>query len=286
MKYYKYHALGNDYFVIDPRETSLTLSKESIKLLCDRNYGIGSDGILWGPVQKENGDFELRIFNPDGSEAEKSGNGLRIFVRYLFDRGLIRHERFIIQTRGGRVSAIVYSKDKIEIDMGKPDFSIQGIPVSASNKSGEFVEQEIDTPWGAIRATAVSMGNPHCVITSENPTRELAEKIGPWLEMHYLFPNRTNVQFMQKVDDQKIRIEIWERGAGYTLASGSSSCAAASVAHKLGYVGRDVLVEMPGGVLQINILEDGMVRMTGPVTAVSTGELSEDTLSLLSGLPG
>lgn len=278
MNLYKYHALGNDYIVIDPRESEVLLTPGNIRAICHRHTGFGSDGILYGPF-RDDGELALRIFNPDGSEAEKSGNGLRIFTRYLFDKGDIGSDRVKILTHGGEVSVQVYAPNDIEVEMGIPEFVPEKIPVRSNRNS--FLEQKIETDEGNFSASCVSMGNPHCVIFTDDPTPEIAKKIGPLVETHDLFPNRTNVQFAQVVDDSHIRLEIWERGAGYTMASGSSSCAAVAVAHKLGKVSNSVNVQMPGGELKIQIMETGLAVMRGAVSKVGVFQSDEEFEQLL-----
>lgn len=266
----KYHALGNDYLVIDPRHVqgaaddgSIPFTKRQIQLICDRHRGIGSDGILWGPFKK-NGSIALRIFNPDGSEAEKSGNGVRIFSRYLRDAGYTKGS-FDLATLGGTVRVDYLGEDRnslIRVAMGKAQFDSKRKPGDTMRVGGK-----------SLKTTVVSMGNPHCVIRVTKPTEQMCRKLGPLVERHRWFPRRTNVQFVQVLSRKRIRIEIWERGAGYTTASGSSSCAAVAAALWHGWVDREVEVQMPGGVLKIRVDESGMVWMTGPVTAVATGKL-------------
>jgi len=271
--FYKYHGLGNDYIVIDPKSFPEELTKERIQLICDRNYGIGSDGILYGPLFNNN-DISLQIFNPDGSEAEKSGNGIRIFARYLKDNGYVLETTTDLYTKGGKVS-VTYLNDigsMIKINMGKPNFNAKQIPVNIDQDSALLVKLNLYSQ--EISISCVSMGNPHCVVFVEDLTSETALKIGPLLETHALFPNRTNVQFVTLVDKHTIKIEIWERGAGYTLASGSSSCAAAAVAMKLGYVNSPVTVNMPGGSLTIEQNETDELFMTGPVESIGYGILN------------
>ncbi len=289
LRFAKYHALGNDYIVVDPNDTPMgvkPLTKREIQLICDRNRGVGSDGILWGPTKVE-GRFGLVILNPDGSEAEKSGNGVRIFARYLSDAGYVSNERpFEIHTEGGVVSVEFLGgpgqpgsdDDLIRVGMGAAQFSAKKIPVRS--RKAEVVSEPLKVGGRAFRATCVSMGNPHCVIRLPKVTEELCRKFGPLIETHRWFPKRTNVQFMRVISRKAVELQIWERGAGYTLASGSSSCAAVSAAFRQGWVDRDVEVRMPGGKLSISIggdgeREAGMVWMTGPVTAVATGEMAE-----------
>lgn len=262
MYFYKYHALGNDYLVIEPQKDVKSLTKKVIQIICHRNYGIGSDGILFGPFPSKKADFKLRIFNPDGNEAEKSGNGTRIFSRHLWERKLVG-KKFSLETVGGIVLvAILNPRKKIQIDMGKVTFAKLNKPIKIKNKSFMF--------------TAASIGNPHCVIVVGKTTPELAKTYGPFIETHKFFPKKTNVQFMQIINRRSIKIEIWERGAGYTLASGSSSSAAAAVARKLDLVDQDIIVHMPGGNLSIQVNDDFSVRMTGPVTKIAEGVISKE----------
>jgi len=278
MKFLKYHGLGNDYIVLDPAEVGDDLSRDRIRLICHRNYGPGSDGILLGPLPAEGGRRAVRIFNPDGSEAEKSGNGLRIFCRYLHDRGLVGAEPFEVDTLGGRVRCRVErSGDAVTVQMGCVSFNSADIPVQGPPR--EVLQEEIKAAGRIFTFSAATVGNPHCVITGEKPTRDLACTFGPSIETDPRFPKRTNVQFMEVLARDCIRIEIWERGAGYTLASGSSSSAAAAVARKLGLCDDRIAVCMPGGVLDIVIADDYSVTMSGPVTKVCHGLIADEAFS-------
>jgi diaminopimelate epimerase len=277
--FFKYTALGNDYIVIDPVNCPIALSPEAIRLICDRNHGIGSDGILHGPFI-EQGRTTLRIFNPDGSEAEKSGNGVRIFSRFLFERGYNRSKEFSFETKGGPVGIEILDDpgQSIRVNMGAFSFRSDRIPVNGPSR--EVVNEELFLGGISLRITCVTVGNPHCVIPFLNATKETALSLGPRIEHHPLFPNRTNVQLLSVIDRGAIRIEIWERGAGYTLASGSSSCAAACAARRLGLVDDEVDVHMPGGVLRIAI-KGNEVFMTGPVASVCEGFFTEEFLGKL-----
>ncbi len=275
MLFSKYHALGNDYLVIDPRNQQLALTGNKIQRICDRHYGVGSDGILLGPLPSDKAEFSLRIYNPDGSEAEKSGNGLRIFCRYLWDKKLVNVKPFSVETKGGIVRAEVLDEGKrIRVEMGKVSFRSQDIPVAGSPR--EVLREPITVGSSTFQFCGATIGNPHCVVPLDDISAELVRQYGPLLENHPLFPNRTNVQFLKVLDRGNIRIEIWERGAGYTLASGSSSCAAAAVARKLGMCDREIIVHMPGGRIEIAIEDDFSAVMTGPVTAVAEGRISEE----------
>ncbi len=278
MEFLKYHALGNDYLVLSPESCPQMPDTPGIQKICHRNFGLGSDGILYGPLPTPNADFGLRIYNPDGSEAEKSGNGLRIFARALFDQGLVHEAPFKVETPGGIVECVVRENgQRITVEMGKVSFDSEKIPVAGPKR--EMVEQIIEIDGTPHRFFAATIGNPHCVLPMDEISAELAQRLGPKIETHALFPNRTNVQFLKVLDRNNIQIEIWERGAGYTLASGSSSSAAAAVAYKMGAVGGDITVHMPGGLLQIHITEDFSVTMTGPTTAVGIFEMNDEVLS-------
>ena len=271
----KYHALGNDYIVINPKDLPAPLTTDQVRLICHRNYGVGSDGILLGPLPSKQAPFGLRIYNPDGSEAEKSGNGLRIFSRYLWDKKLVGKEEFAIETAGGVVKATVLKKGGIvKVEMGKVSFWSDVIPVVGPRR--EVINEAIHLRGQKFSFCAATVGNPHCVLPLAKISADLARQIGPLLETHARFPNRTNVQLMKVLDRANIQIEIWERGAGYTLASGSSSSAAAAVAHKLGLCDRSITVHMPGGQIQIEIGDDFAIEMTGPVTKVAEGVMHRE----------
>lgn len=275
MKYLKYHAIGNDYIVINPKDVPTVLTPEKIEKICHRNFGIGSDGILFGPLKSEKGEFLLRIFNPDGSEAEKSGNGLRIFSRYLWDMQLVQQELFTIETLGGLVKSVVLDNGKtVSVEMGKVSFWSDEIPVTGERR--EVISENITVDNKTFTFCAATIGNPHCVIPLPEITPELAKQYGSLIEIHKYFPNRTNVQFMKVLDRKNIQLEIWERGAGYTLASGSSSSAAAAVAHRLNLCDSSITVHMPGGIILIEIAQDFSIQMTGSVTKVAEGIISEE----------
>ncbi|MFP6844139.1 MAG: diaminopimelate epimerase [Thalassolituus sp.] len=276
MKFSKYHALGNDYIVIDPKDLNENLSDAHIKAICDRHFGIGSDGILFGPEKSDNCDFALRIFNPDSSEAEKSGNGLRIFSRYLWDQSLVAHNEFTIETKGGIVNSIVGDKGlSVSVGMGNVRFTHESIgepeprPETINVKGHEFTYY------------LANVGNPHCVIFLDDVNPSLAKEFGNIIENDPRFTNRTNVQFVKVIDNESIQIEIWERGAGYTYASGSSSTAAASVAHALGLCDSNINVQMPGGIINIKLNDQFFATMTGPVRKICDGDVCSEALNSL-----
>jgi len=232
-----------------------------VRRLCDRHFGVGADGVLVPGPSAAGADFALAIWNPDGSEAEKSGNGLRIFARWLFDRGRVDAEPFTVATRGGRVRCRVAGGGApIQVEMGRARF--------------ESVGERIELPGGAVEATILSLGNPHCVVRCDAISPDLARRLGPPLERHPRFPARTNVQLVRVLARDRLALEIWERGAGYTLASGSSACAAAAAAVRWGDCDGDVRVEMPGGALAVLVGPDFDVVQSGPAEPVFAGELA------------
>ncbi len=279
MRFAKYHALGNDYLVIDPADVpdGKVPSVARIARICHRNFGVGSDGILWGPLPSTKAAAGLRIFNPDGSEAEKSGNGLRIFSRFLRDRGFVKTPEFKVETPGGVVDVRIGEGSLIAVDMGRVTFASREIPVAGPPREG--INEKLTVQDRTFTFCAAAIGNPHCVIPIPEISAALALRYGHDIETHPAFPNRTNVQFMQVLDRANIRIEIWERGAGHTLASGSSSSASAAVARRLGLVDDHVTVHMPGGEIRIDISAGFAIRMTGPVTRVADGTIDPEMLA-------
>jgi diaminopimelate epimerase len=278
LRFYKYHGLGNDYIILEQEAVSADeLSPSYIRLICHRNFGVGSDGILYGPLKSSEADFAIRIFNPDGSEAEKSGNGLRIFSRFLWDKGLVKEDAFTVETIGGIVrSQILNNGELVTVDMGTVSFDSRVIPVEGPQR--EVLKETILIDGQDIEFCAATIGNPHCVIQRDHISADEAMAIGPLLETDSLFPNKTNVQFMKVLDRSNIAIEIWERGAGYTLASGSSACASAAVARKMGLCDGNIAVRMPGGTIQTVVTDKFQVTMTGPVVFIAEGRLAPEML--------
>ena len=278
MNYSKYHALGNDYLVLNPKDGTLP-EHDAIVRICHRNFGLGSDGILYGPLESEKADFGLRIMNPDGSEAEKSGNGLRIFARYLYDIGAVKNDRFTVDTLGGLVTCQISEGAKsITVDMGKVQFAMTHIPVDGPEQADHNIGNPLTFNGKTQTVYIADIGNPHCVVVQEEISAKQAHEDGAAIERHEAFPNRTNVQFLKVLDRNNVQIEIWERGAGYTLASGSSSSASAAVAHRIGLVDDDITVHMPGGKIAIHIGDDYAVRMAGPATRVASMVFDEEAL--------
>jgi diaminopimelate epimerase len=260
---YKYEALGNDYLVLDlpgPLDELVAVLPE----ICDRHRGLGSDGLLAFDPKA----MSVRIFNPDRSEAQKSGNGLRIVAAHaVLEHGAT--DRFELKTMDRPNAVVVKSRGRAqvvtELDIGRPSFRAADLP---ADFEGEPEQVVIDTPAGPVTAVLVSVGNPHCVVFGQPVTRERCLELGPYLERHPAFPERTNVQLCEVVDRARVRAEIWERGAGYTLASGTSASAVAAACMRRGLVDDVVAVDMPGGSLALRRKENGNLFQTGPARRV------------------
>jgi diaminopimelate epimerase len=276
----KMHGLGNEYIVLDSTNIEFQLTKQAIMRLCNIHFGIGSDGIVM-MVPSTKADFGFRVYNPDGSEAEKSGNGLRILCKYLYDYGYAKSRQFSVETMTDIVYADIVEEENgkaklITVDMGKAIFSSRDIPVDSDLP--EFIGQKIMAGDREFEVNCVSVGNPHCVVIKQELDETEIRTYGPLLENHPLFPNRINVQFARVLSDHDAQILIWERGAGFTLASGSSSCAASSVLVKRGLIKGDLTMHMQGGTLKIQIDKNWNIRMTGAVREIARGVLSTELL--------
>lgn len=274
MDFTKYHALGNDYLVLDSRYYPELPETADMATICNRHYALGADGILYGPLPSKIANFKLRIFNSDGTEAEKSGNGLRIFARYLWNQDLVNERPFTVETLGGIVTCKIHDYDeRISVNMGQATFYNKQQPTDKPEL------ESIEVNGKVYQFYSVSVGNPHCIIPVNVVSADLMREIGPVIENHPFFPKRTNVQLLQVFDKSNIKLEIWERGSGYTLASGSCSSAAAALAHKIGLCHALVNVHMPGGQLHVELDEDNSIQITGPVTRIGYFELHPEVLS-------
>jgi diaminopimelate epimerase len=263
------HGVGNDYLVVDGETFGIELTPARIVALCDRHTGVGSDGILERVPAPEGFGAAVRIYNPDGSEAEKSGNGTRIFAKFCFDHGYAPATAPLrMHTLGGPVSAELVARERdrtvLRMSMGKVTF--------------DWAEEALTVGDRTFRTTSLSVGNPHCVIFDAPFDEPSAKKYGPLIENHPKFPNRTNVQFIQPIDRGTVRALIWERGAGWTLASGTSSCAVAAACVRAGLTDRHVRVVMPGGTLEVTVGDDWQLTQLGFAQEVCSGKLSTDLL--------
>jgi len=271
----KSHGLGNDYLVVEPERlpAGVALTPGAVRLICDRHRGVGSDGILELLPPMGQGDrFGVRIWNPDGSVAEKSGNGIRIFAKYLYEHGHTTATAFTVATPGGDAT--------VALELAEGGGRVGAVTVDMGIAS--FDPRETLTVEGQeLAVTILSVGNPHCVVIVPDLEAVPFARLGSAIERHPAFPERTNVQFAQPVSDRVVRALIWERGAGETQASGSSSCAVAAACHRRGLVGREVTVAMPGGDLTVRIGEDGRLWLHGPVEEVCQGTFSAELVARL-----
>ena len=274
----RYHGLGNDYLVFDPNHNELELDQANVKMICDRNEGLGADGVLEGPILKEDG-MHVKVWNPDGSESETSGNGVRIFAKYLMDHEYVKEQKFSIQTLSGpiEVECLNNRATEFRVKMGKASFISREIPVTGEVR--EVINESFTFHNKEYKATCLTVGNPHCIIFMNQVTPELAKELGPYVENADEFPEKMNLQICRKIDTGNLDIEIWERGSGYTKASGTGSCAAAVAAHRLGLVENRVNVNQPGGMIQIDIKDDDTIYMTGSVGYVADMSVAESFFS-------
>jgi len=273
----KVHGLGNDFLIVDATKFDVPETPEFAKKVCDRNFGVGADGVLYYKPSTK-GDFYMRILNSDGSEAEMCGNGIRCMARWAFESGRAKTTEMKVETLGGmRICRLNLNKDgsvaDVTVDMGAPKLARSNLPMTgAGTYLGQMFEIE---PGKTVPASAVSMGNPHFILFTEASV-ERAKAIGPRLERHEWFPRRTNVEFAEPVSGREINLVVWERGAGLTLACGTGACATVVAAALGSYVefDREVKVNLPGGSLHITVPKDlSRVWMRGPATFVYAGQL-------------
>ncbi len=276
------HGLGNDYLVVDGERFGVELTPARIVAICDRHTGVGSDGILERVPAPAGFDAAVRIYNPDGSEAEKSGNGTRIFAKFCMDHGYAPADQPLrMHTLGGPVSATLVTRERdrsvLNMSMGRVSFHCADLPMDGRGDD-EWVQKPLDLGERAFVATCLSVGNPHAVLFDAPFDEASARKWGPLVENHAQFPRRTNVQLIQPIDRSTVRALIWERGAGFTQASGTSSCAVAAACVRAGLTDRRVQVVMPGGTLEVVVGEDWQLEQVGFAQEVAVGRLSADLL--------
>lgn len=268
----KMHGLGNDFVVIDATSQPIELTMEQIRFLADRRLGVGCDQVLLveRPRQPEV-DFTYRIFNADGGEVEQCGNGARCFARYVRDQGLTRKDHIPVATAAGVITLHIEADGQITVDMGMPIFEPADIPFAADAQA-EVYALEVEATQ--VEVSVISMGNPHAVMRVEQVDKAPIASLGPRIESHARFPRRVNVGFMQVVDRQHIRLRVYERGVGETLACGSGACAAVVVGRQRGWLDDKVTVSLSGGDLKIQWSGEGQpVLMTGPAVSVFEGRI-------------
>ncbi len=270
----KMHGIGNDFVMLDLRAMKLPQLKRKASFLLDRRFGIGGDQIITIEPSKK-ADYKMRIFNADGTEVEMCGNGIRCFAKFLWDRKekIIRKTgQLSVETLAGIIRPRMISDDKVQVDMGEPILDGKSVPTSFT---GEAVNKAVKIDGKNYRITAVSMGNPHAIIFTDNVDGVPLEVVGPTIERDTkLFPNKINVEFVEVVSKSKVKARVWERGSGITLACGTGACAVAVASALNGKTGRNVAVQLPGGRLDIEWTKDNRVLMTGPAAESFAGTIT------------
>lgn len=282
IEFTKYHGLGNDFILIDNRHlTNLLLSPEIARQMCDRHFGVGADGVIFALPGKGDSDYTMRIFNSDGSEPEMCGNGIRCLARFIADLEGIDTigTSYRISTLAGVITPRLEAKEQVTVDMGMPFLKASEIPTTLGNPNDKVINQSLDVAAKSWLVTCVSMGNPHCITFVEDVEALNLEVIGPEFEHHPVFPQGTNVEFIEVVSPNYLKMRVWERGAGITLACGTGACASVVAAVLTGKSDRNCTVELPGGCLNIHWREeDGRIYMTGPAKRVFQGKYNEETV--------
>jgi len=273
MSFWKMHGLGNDYIVIDNRDEKIDSchAVRLAKLLCERRFSVGADGLLLVSCSKV-ADAKMRIFNADGSEAEMCGNGIRCFAKYCYENGIVNKNEFAIETLSGlkHVWLMVKRNDvkTVKVDMGAPNWERSSLPMVGS---GTCINENLEVNGEVFRVTCLSMGNPHCIIFVDKVDDFPVDQIGPKIENDKAFPKKTNVDFVQVLNNNQLKLRVWERGCGETLACGTGACAAAAAANKLGKVQDKVTVHVLGGDLEVEVAE--RLYLSGAAEKVFEGRL-------------
>ena len=278
MKFWKMHGLGNDYVVIDNREEKIgdAEAAELAVKLCNRRFSVGADGVLY--VSKSAVvDTKMRIFNADGSEAEMCGNGIRCFAKYCYENNIARKSEIVVETLAGNKRTWLTVEggvvQSVMVDMGVPELERSRIPMRGE---GTFVNETLQVDGDAYKATCLSVGNPHCVIFVNLVDDFPVERVGSKLENHPFFPKRTNVEFAQVLDENEVKVRVWERGCGETLACGTGACATVAAGKLLGKLGEKVAVHLLGGDLQIKYVD--RLLMNGAAEKVFEGTLFKEKM--------
>jgi len=277
MEFFKYHSLGNDFILLDALEAPLRLSPADIQMLCHRHLGIGGDGII---VIEPSDKAVCRMinYNPDASQADVSGNGLRCLAKHLFDTGIHAEKEMLVDTPSGVKKLSIHTTlgkvSAVEVYMGSPDFRRSSIPMQGEGE--EAIDVPIEAAGKTVNATCLSVGNPHCVLFVDNLEDAVVRELGPAIENHSLFPLRVNVEFARVIDVSEMRLRSWERGAGETMASATGAAAAVAAALRTRRCKRKIHVQLPGGLMEVEITTDGDIITRGPARRVFRGELDED----------
>ncbi|MGZ4142153.1 MAG: diaminopimelate epimerase [Actinomycetota bacterium] len=282
MRFVKAHGAGNDFVLIEDLDDALRPNPAFVAAVCDRHFGVGADGLI-RIVRAQSADFFMDYYNADGDVAEMCGNGIRTLAKYVADRGIWTGDEMTIDTRDG-VKRLWLERDpdgtvvRVRVDMGEPVLARADIPVAGD---GDPLHEQLPVGAETIKAACVSMGNPHAVVFVDDLAAVPFEALGPAVERHERFPAKTNAEFAQVLNDHEVRMRVWERGVGETLACGTGACATAVAANLRGFTGRSVAVHLPGGTLDIEWSDDGRVYMSGPAEETFSGTLGERLTSLL-----
>ena len=276
MEFTKMHGLGNDFVLINRFQEEVSRPAQLAQEMCDRNFGIGADGlILVLPAQKPEADFRMRIFNPDGSEPEMCGNGIRCFAKYLYDQELTEKKQVNVETLAGIIKPeLLFEAGKVnqvKVDMGEPALKRSQIPMKGPEQD-QIVDETLTVKEQEVEISCVSMGNPHCVIFIEDAEAAPVRELGPKIETHDVFPENTNVEFIEVMNKEELKMRVWERGAGVTLACGTGACGSTVASILRGATNNQVTVHLLGGDLIIEWAANNHVYMTGPATEVFTGQ--------------
>jgi diaminopimelate epimerase len=271
LKFTKMHGLGNDFVLLDGLRAPIELDAGQVRFLADRHFGIGCDQVLVIEPARRGGDVRYRIYNADGGEVEHCGNGVRCVARYLREEGLTAKDEVAIETKNGEARVRVEAGGLVRVNMGPPRFDPDCIPMRAAARADRY---EVDVAGGRVAVGAVSMGNPHAIIEVDDVDSAPVATLGPFIERHAMFPEGVNVGFMQVSGRDRIRLRVFERGAGETLACGTGACAAVVIGRCRGQLDEQVEVQLPGGMLSIAWAGEGSpVWMTGPATRVFEGQI-------------
>jgi len=272
LNFTKMHGLGNDFVVIDTINQQVNLSAGQVRALADRHFGIGCDQLLLvEPATSPGTDFRYRIFNADGGEVGQCGNGARCFMQFVHEQGLTDSERITVETAGGTLELVRAADGQVTVNMGIPRLEPADIPFDAPARATHY---GLDTGSATVEIAAVSMGNPHAVVRVDDIDAAPVAELGPLIERHPRFPQRVNAGFMQIMDAGTIRVRVYERGAGETLACGSGACAAVVAGRVWGQLNDTVKVILNGGELMVSWADQGApVMMTGPATTVYQGQI-------------
>ncbi len=276
LSFVKYHGLGNDFILVDNRHApDPIITPEQAEKLCDRHFGIGADGVIFALPGQDGTDFTMRIYNSDGSEPEMCGNGIRCMARFLADlEGENAKSVYTIHTLAGLITPKLEADGQITVDMGKPRLIPAEIPTTLTGGGETVIAQPIEVAGQTWSVTCVSMGNPHCMTFVEDVAAIDLEKIGPLFEKNAVFPAKTNVEFVEVVNSGYLKMRVWERGAGITLACGTGACATLVAAVLNGKSDRTATIELPGGPLKIEWAADDRIFMTGPAQLVFAGAVT------------